>query len=204
MKYRRLAIIVIACLSFADPSLAQAKSFEILNQRVEQGDTVIIRIFPQWQGSMVCVLAFDKQYVPNKYGYVFIGIDVNTEPTGTQERPNKYQAYLVECGRGVRLDWYYDEIEVLKKDFGTPWYAGPVKMPSKDVQERRAKDVAIIHAAYNLANKYEDHTFGDFIPPLNSIDVTDTFGTPRLYGSYDRKNKRIRVEKEVPHGGVDF
>ena len=204
IKYLRLAIIVITCLFFADSSLAQAKSFEILNQRVEQGGVVIIRIFPQWQGSMVCVSAFKKQYVPNKYGYVFIGIDINIEPTGTQERPTKYPAYLVECGRGVRLDWYYEEIEVLKKDFGTPWYAGPVKIPSKDVRERRSRDVALIHAAYGLANKDEDYTFGGFILPLNSVEVTDAFGTLRLYGPYDRKNKKITVEKEVPHGGVDF
>lgn len=194
-KLIRLAAIVIACLSFADQSRAQVKSFEILNKSVEQGGVVLIRILPQWQESMVCISVFGKQYVPNKYGYVFIGVDVNT-------KPEKYPIYSVECGRSVGL--YFEEVEVLKKDFGTPWYAGPVKIPSKAIQERRAKDVALMHAAYNLANKYEDYTSGHFIPPLTSVEITDTFGTSRLYGPYDRKNKKIKIERDVPHGGVDL
>jgi murein DD-endopeptidase MepM/ murein hydrolase activator NlpD len=203
-KYIWLVAVVIVCLSFASIARAQTKSFEILNQSVQQGDVVIVRILPQWQGPMVCISAFDKQYVPNKYGYVFIGININTKPTGTQKRPDKYQVYLVECGRGVRLDRYYDETEVLKKDFGTPWYAGSVKISNKAGQERRVKDIAIMHAVYDLMNKYENYTSGHFILPLNNIETTDTFGTPRLYGRYDRKNKKIIVGKEVPHGGVDF
>ncbi len=204
IKHVWLAIVIIACLSFADQSMAQAKSFEILNQRVEQGGVVLIKILPQWQGPTVCVSVFDKQYIPNKYGYVFIGIDVDTKPTGTQEKPGKYLVYLVECGRGVRLDWYYDEIEVLKKEFGTPWFAGPVRTPSKAVKERRIKDVDLMHSAYRLANKFEDYTSGHFISPLSNIEVTDLFGTLRLYGTYSRKTKTITVKKEVPHGGVDF
>lgn len=199
-----LATIVIACLSFVNQSRAQVKSFEILNQDVKQGDVVMIRILPQWQGSMVCVSVFNKQYVPNKHGYVFIGVDVKTSPTGTQERPNKYQVYLVECGRGMRLDWHYKEIEVFKNDFGTPWYVGSVRISNKAVQERRAKDAILIHSAYDLANKNEDYTFGPFIPPLNNIEETDAFGTLRLYGSYNRKTKTIIVKKEIPHGGVDL
>lgn len=203
-KCIRLAAIVATCLSFADLGLAQAKSFEILNPSVKQGDVVMIRIMPQWQGSMVCVSVFDKQYIPNKYGYVFIGVDVKTEPTGTQDKPGKYLAYLVECGRGVRLDWYYDEIEVAKKEFGIPWYAGPVRMSGKAVRERRVRDVAIMHAAYDLANKNENYTSGHFILPLSNVEETDAFGNLRLYGQYDRKNKRVKVEQEVPHGGVDL
>ena len=183
---------------------AQVKSFEILNPSVKQGDVVIVRIESQWQGPMVCVSAFDKQYVPNKNGYAFIGIEVNMEPTGTLERPDKYQAYLAECGRGVRLDSYHYEIEVLEKDFGTPWYAGPVRMPSKAVQDRRVKDVALMRAAYDMANKNEDYTSGSFILPLQNIEVTDYFGTLRLFGSYNRKSKKMRIDKEVPHGGTDF
>lgn len=191
----RLAAIVIACLSFVDSGRAQVKSFGILNKSVKQGDVIMIRISPQWQGPMACVSAFDKQYTPDKYGYVFIGVDVGT-------KPEKYPIYSVECGRSVGS--YFEEVEVLKKDFGTPWYVGPVRMPSKAVQEHRSKDVAIMHTAYNLANKYENYTSGHFILPLKIIEETDAFGTPRLYGRYDRKNKRIRVEKEVPHGGVDL
>lgn len=204
MKRVRLVAIVIVCLSFAGPSRAQVKSFEILNQSIEQGGVVVIRIFPQWQGSMVCISAFDKEYIPNKYGYVFIGVGVNTEPTGTQEKLGKYPVYLAECGRGVRLNWYYDEIEVVKKDFGNPWYAGSVVIPGKTAQERRTKDVALMRAAYDMANKNEDYASGSFILPLSNIEVTDSFGTPRLYGPYNRKTKTITVKREVPHGGVDF
>lgn len=203
-KYLRLATILFFCLSFVEPILAQAKSFEILNKNVAQGDVVMIKIFPEWQGSMTCISVFDKQYVPNKYGYVFVGVDVNMVPTGTPEKSDKYQAYLVECGRGVKLDSYIAEIEVLKKEFGTPWYVGPITVPTKAVGERRIKEVALMRTAYGLANKNEDYTSGPFVLPLNNIEVTDTFGTPRLYGPYDRKSKKIRVDKEVPHGGVDL
>lgn len=199
-----LVIVAVVCLFFTNPTWAHAKSFEILNKSVEQGGIVIVKITPQWQGPMVCISVFDKQFVPNKYGYVFIGVDINTEPTGTQEKTEKYLVYLVECGRGVRLDWYYDELEVIEKEFGIPWYVGSVRTPGKAVQERRIKDVALMNKAYGLANKDEDYTSGVFILPLNYIEVTDLFGTLRLYGRYNRKNKKITVDREVPHGGVDF
>ncbi|HEY4474681.1 MAG TPA: M23 family metallopeptidase [Candidatus Paceibacterota bacterium] len=203
-KFFRLTVIAIGCLFFADSSWAQAKSFEILNKSVEQGDVVIVNIFSEWQDPTVCVFVFEKQYVPNKFGYVFIGVDVNTEPTGTPEKTEKYLVYLVECGRGVRLDWYYDELEVREKEFGIPWYVGPVRTPGKAVQERRIKDVALMNKAYSLANKDENYASGEFVMPLKNIEVTDLFGTLRLYGRYNRKSKKITVDREVPHGGVDF
>ncbi|OGN30147.1 MAG: hypothetical protein A3I26_02430 [Candidatus Yanofskybacteria bacterium RIFCSPLOWO2_02_FULL_43_10] len=203
-KFVRLAAAFTVCFFVAGQSWAQTKSFETLNQNVEQGGVVLIRILPQWQGTMVCVSAFGRQYIPNKYGHVFIGVDVNTEPTDTQEMPDKYRAYLVECGRGVRLDWYYDEITVLKKDFGTPWYAGPVKMPNKAVQERRAKDVALMRVAYDKADKYDSHASGDFISPLINVEITDNFGTPRLYGQRDKKTKKIKIQQIIYHAGTDL
>ena len=203
-KFFRLAVVVIGCLFFSDSSWAQAKSFEILNESVEQGGVVVVKITPQWQGSMACISVFEKQFVPNKYGYVFIGVDVNTEPTGTLGKTEKYLVYLVECGRGVRLDWYYDELEVRIKEFGIPWFVGPVRTPGKAVRERRIKDVALMHSAYDLANKDEDYTSCQFILPLNTIETTDLFGTLRLYGRYNRKNKKITVDREIPHGGVDL
>ena len=203
-KIFRLTVVAIVCLFFTNPSWAQAKSFEILNESVERGDVVVIKITPQWQGPMVCVSVFDKQFIPNKYGYVFIGVDINKETTGTSEKTEKYLVYLIECDRGVRLDWYYDELEVRIKEFGIPWFVGPVRTPGKAVRERRIKDVALMHGAYDLANKNEDYTSGQFILPLNNIEVTDFFGTSRLYGRYNRKNKKITVDREVPHGGVDF
>ncbi|MBI2064870.1 MAG: M23 family metallopeptidase [Candidatus Yanofskybacteria bacterium] len=200
----KIILFLLGVLFWGQNSGAQISPFEIVNPQIYQGGVVIVRVNPQWQGPMVCVHAFEKQYIPNRYGYVYIGVAVNTEPTNTREMSLKYPVYLVECGRGVRLNWQYGELEVIKKDFGTPWYAGPANVPSKAVQDRRIKEVALMRAAYDLAEKYEDYTSDQFIYPLDNIEVTDFFGVSRLYGSYSRRTKRIIVKREVPHGGVDF
>lgn len=197
----RRARLMLTAFSFLFLTLDQAyaQSFEVLDLKVGQGGVVIVRIIPQWQGPMVCISAFGKHYIPNKYGYVLIGIAANT-------KPEKTAVYLVECGRGVRLDGYFQEVEILERDFGASWYVGPVGKPNKAVQEQRAREIAIMHAAYDLADKSDNYTSGQFVLPLplDTIEVTDSFGTLRLYGSYNRKTKRIKVEREVPHGGVDL
>ena len=205
-------IAFLVGLIFLSPNIsdAQAKSFYILNPEVEQGDVLIIIIEPQWQtkamGFSICAsVKWDgsdnpgQEYTPNNYGKIFIGIEVDM-------KPGEYIVFLVECGRGVRLDWYYDVIKISERSFGKPWYRTLPKRNPK-ISARREEEKKIKNEAYAKASVGEDYTDGDFVNPLNSITTNDSFGTPRIYGVYNKKTKTwmaIKGIPSVPHGGVDL
>ncbi len=158
-------------------SSAQAKSFYVLNPRVEQGDLLIIRIEPQWHVPAVpaalpgsAISLFGKHYQPNNYGEVFIGIDKSIAP-------GKHIATLVEYGCGVRLSWDYEEIEVIEKSF-------PVRkrIPGKP---RKSGEIKAVAKAYARGDKFEKYIDSAFVMPLCMVvmdgdgavgDVFSSFG----------------------------
>ena len=195
-----LCLAVILSLSFV--SRAQAQTFQVFNKNslVSQGGVLVIKIADQLRDKNLRLYAFDELYSFNKNGFVFVGV-------GAEQKPGEYRVYLVEMGnegKPVHYDFYYCRINVLEKEFGTPWYIGPVRKRTKAVQEQRMKEVAILNDAFRSANIKEDYTTGNFIRPLENNEVTDSFGTLRLYGRYDKKTKKIKIESRIPHSGVDL
>ena len=181
--------------------MARGQPFEVLNRnsKVYQGEVAMVKISDHLKDKGLRLYAFDELYSFNENGFAFLGVSVD-------RKPDRYLLYLVETNGQKRIqhDFYYTHIEVLEKEFGTPWYAGPVRKRSKDVQKQRAKEIAIMRNAYGLANPDEDFTEGHFILPLENNEETDQFGILRLYGTYNRRTKRIKIENKVPHGGVDL
>lgn len=194
------AIIPFLILIFLFAAESRAGTFEVLNRnsKVYQGDVLMVKVAPDLRGKDIRLFAFDELYQFNKDGYAFIGLEVD-------HKPGNYILYLVEAGEGhIQYDFYYTHVEVLEKQFGNPWYAGPAGKPDKAVQKQRQKETLIKDAAYALANIEDDYTRGPFVRPLENLEETDSFGILRLYGSRNRKTKTIKIEKKVPHGGVDL
>lgn len=167
----KIIIAILAVLLLADNAQAQAKSFEILNREVPQGGVIIIKVFPQFQtkvqGPPVCVaVKWDgleqpgEEYGLNNRGEVFIGVDINTEP-------KIYIVFLVECGRGNRLDWYYDEVKIIDADF--PERARRPFIPTKRWKQERRK----INEVFESGNYWENYTNGEFIQPLERSVLND-------------------------------
>lgn len=155
-------------------SIAQAKSFEVLNPEVKQGGVLIIKIAPQWQSTAVfnpAISVFERHYLPNKYGEIFVGVDVNT-------KPGKHIATLVEYSRGIKLSRDYEEIEVLIKNFPE---VKILRNRGKIDVNRWKKDQLKVQQAYKKSNKYESRTEGSFIQPLDIIAITDEFNLQRKF-----------------------
>ena len=184
-----MKILSVFLATFISTNL-QAKTFYVVNAEVKQGDTLVVRIDPSFQGPLVCLSAFERQYRPNKYGYVFMGISADTKPTQDMPDKAKYLLYLVECGRGVRLDWNYEEFSVLKKSF--PEIRIRANMTVVD-SRRRAKEGEAISKAYAKGSSWEWHPDGGFVNPLGVVEITDAFGVKRSY-----------LNGESRHGGVDL
>ncbi len=158
----------------------QARSFEILNPKVNNGDTVVVRIEPQWQGPQVCISAFGKHYIPNGYGYVFMGVNLFAK--------GREQIFLVECGRGVRLDSYLDEIIISEKVFEKTRNS----RPGCDGVINSAKEIKNSFSEINMS--LPDLTSGEaYIDPTNlKRDIIDPYGF--IY----------RNTPNCPHFGVDL
>lgn len=158
--------LLVVTAIFLFPILAFGQGFRALNRQVQQGDVLVFRIAPQWQGPQVSISVFGKHYLPNKYGDVYIGIDKNIAP-------GKHIAILVEYGRGVRLSWDYEEIEVLENNF-----PARRRVPGKP---RSPGETRIIEEAYSRGNRSEKYIDGNFVMPLDKVvidenkDVGDTF-----------------------------
>lgn len=186
MKSILLAVILILYGSNLE---AQVRSFYVLNPKVKQGDTVVIAVNPQGQGSLVCISALKKQYVPNTNGYVFVGIPVDAEPTGTKKQRSNYTASLVECGRGVSLDNIYQEFEVEKKNYSKTRTTGR----GRSTRARKGSEVNAINKAFSASNLESDMTQGlAFSEPADSGDVIDPYGL-----IYKNNGK-------LTHNGPDF
>lgn len=186
-----LLILVFLPLS----ALAQVNSFEVLNPEVEQGDTIIVRINPQWQGPGMGIFVFGDNYLPDKYGYVFVGVGVDT-------RPGNYLVNLSEFNH-IRIDQYPQQIEIKGKKFAE-WFRGKAPVLSKAVKERLTKDREIKERVYNSADNFNNYTTGNYVYPLDVIDIRDEFGSLRVYGTYDKKKKETRIDRKISHGGVDL
>lgn len=200
MKTIALGLLFILAFSFAAES--RAETFEVLNPNssVYQGGVLAVRIADDLRGKNIRLYVFEELYQFNDEGFVFVGVPVG-------HNPGRYILYLVADtseDRPVHYDFYYTYAEVLEQRFGTPWYAGRAGRMNLAVQKQRNRETAIKDTAYSLANIKENYATGTYIKPLKEITEMDGFGTLRLYGSYNRKNKTIRIEKEVPHNGVDL
>lgn len=193
-----MKIILVALLFIFSTRALNAQTFTILNTKVSQGDVVIIRVYPQFQtqaqGSSVCISIkwqlnnnadfLIKNYSPNQYGNVFIGVPVNT-------KPGKYPVYRIECGRGVKLDpMFYEEVEVLQKQFPETKMGRKIT-PVDSV--RRKNEARMIQDAYIRRSAWADYTQGDYHPPLDTVSITDEFGKKRIY-----------LNGQTRHGGVDL
>lgn len=188
-------LLIMTLVLISQTLTAQIKPFEVLNPQVSQGDTLIIRINSQWQGPGVGILMSNLNYLPNKFGYVYIGISIDMEA-------GKYQIFMTEYGR-IRMDIFSDEFNVSERYFNE-WFRGRSPVLTKITQERLTKDQKLKNKAYSSVNLSEDYTTGKYREPLDSVGVNDEFGTKRIYGAYDKNKKNIKVERIVSHGGVDL
>lgn len=167
--------LFISIAIFFVPPLVFGQSFKALNRQVRQGDVLIFRIAPQWQGPQTSLSVFGKHHLPNKYGDVFIGIDKSIVP-------GKHIVTLVEYGRGVRLSRDYEEVEVVERIF-------PVRgrMPDKP---RDPIELEIIRKAYQSGHGSEKYIDTDFVMPLDGavIDKDRTIGD--IYSPFGGENHR--------------
>ena len=164
---------------------AQAKSFWTLTPKVQQGDTLVFQIAPQWMPpatSNPTIYIFDKHFRPNRQGRVYVGVHINTPP-------NKYIATFNE--NGLRSGWDYEEIEVIEASFNKTRisrYSGQLKI-------RTDRQKQIIDNAFNPKNQSEpDLTDGiGYVYPLTiPQDIIDPFG-------FIYENNPYRQ-----HGGIDL
>ena len=148
----------------------QVRTFEILNPEAHPGDTVTVRIEPQWQGPLVCIGAFGNQYTPNPYGYVFMGVPLSA-------RPGKEPVFRIECGRGVRLDpYYFDEITITEKEFPKTRNNRQGRTNETPCSESQVKAVRTV---YNLISKSLPDltgTGGYGAPADQPRDIIDHYG----------------------------
>lgn len=194
---------ILALLLFGFPALLNGQTFQVLNANsiVSQGGVVIVKLADDMQEEDVWVYVFGESYPFNKNGVAFIGVRVD-------QKPDIYPLYLIKIDELTsQTQTVFPTalfVEVVRKDFGAPWYAGRIKQRTPAVQKQRLEEIKIMHETYNQANTHEDYTVGPFIRPLPVNEVTDSFGTLRLYGRYNRKTKKVKIENRVPHGGVDL
>lgn len=193
-----VSFLILALLFAAE---SRAGTFDVLNHNslVRQGGVLVVKITDDLKDKDLQLYAFEELYQFNNEGFVFVGVPVDHEP-------GRYILYLVETSaeKNLTYGFFYTHVEVLEKDFGMPWYAGPAGRPSKKIQEQRKKEEMIKDNAYALANIGDDYASGPFVRPLEDVEETDSFGTLRLYGSRNRRTKTIKIERKVPHVGVDL
>jgi len=200
-KYARLVAVVV-CFVFLSLSQVSAQSFEIynLNRPVKQGEILVFKVADDLVSKNLGLRIFGKDYPINKRGYVFVGVEIN-------QKPGRYPAYLVEYmeyQKYVQYDFFYTTIEVEEYDKGKPWFVGPIRPRSEAVKKQRTREQAIKDKAYKSANLLGNYTTGQFTLPLTDIDITDKFGTPRLYGNRNKKTQKIKVQQTIYHAGTDL
>lgn len=181
----KIAWTLVLLLLFCIPTTGQqARSFEIMNPRVYPGDTVIVRVEPQWQGPRVCIVAFGKEYALNPNGYVFIGTDLFT-------KPGKEQIFLTGCGLWVKSNTYLDEITVTEKIFPKTRIA----KSGRGTGVRTGPQADAINYAFNQKNiSLPDLTEGiAYIYPSDLFqNIIDPYGL--IYSN----------NPTLPHYGVDL
>ena len=145
------AITVLMIWLLTEGASAQHDSFEVLTPKVGQGEVLT---------SNPSISVFGNRYIPNKYGEVFVGIPLDAK-LGIDI------VTLVEYGRGVRLSWDYEEVEVVPNDFPVR-IRGPFTPTPKWRRERQS-----ISQAFNLGDYSERYFDGEFIKPLDEIIVDE-------------------------------
>jgi len=184
---------MLAALIILFGNIAQAKTFEILTPKVHRGNIAVIKIYPQFQtqaeGRPICIaVKWDgpdkpgQEYQPNNQGEIFIGIE-------TDKKPDKYVVIRIECGRGIQLDFGYEELEIVEKNFPIR-KRGHFKPTKKWADERE-----IIKNAFADGNYFEKYFKDEFIKPLDRIplDQSRAIGDISLLGKFG-----------AGHGGVDL
>ena len=172
MKYILFAVFML-CFQ----NIVHAQSFKVLKSNVQQGDVLIFSIAPQWQQSSppVAVAIFGKHYLPNQRGEIFIGIDKNIAP-------GNYIATLVEYGRGVRLSWDYEEVEIVERNFLVRGkISGIPRIPG---------DMKILKEAYARGNRSEKYFDGDFVAPLDRVVIDETRAIGDIFSPFGGENHR--------------
>ncbi len=164
--------------------LGQAQVFSVSSTHVVQGDTLVFTVGPQWRTPGVAVRVFDKTFEANRFGMMYVGVDPDVVP-------GKYVAFLVDARTGIRTDWYYEEIEVAKRNF--PEIKLPFRAP-RATSARRAREAVAISAAYARGNSYENYATGEYSYPINPLPVI----TGEFY------SKRIYTDGMIAHRGVDL
>lgn len=202
MRRKAATVVVFLGLLLLTPLAVSAQSFEVLNRnaKIYQSGVVMVKLASHLKDKNLKLYIFDELYSFNKNNLAFIPVEVG-------KIPGEYKLYLVDASDGserTQYDFYYTFIEILNKEFGTPWYAGPIRKRDKAAEGQRAKEIQIIHNAYAQANLDEDYTSGQFVTPLDNPEVTDQFGTLRLYGTYNKRTRKTKIEMKVSHGGVDL
>jgi len=161
----KIGLVLLLLLLNARPLKAQV--FEVLNPDVQQGDTAIVKIAPQWHEQLVCISVFGNQYAPNKFGYAVIGVKSNT-------KEGRYLVFLVECGRGVVIGPYQSEIRVWAHNFVQTRTASFTNKP----KTRSDAQQSAMNKAFQQNYPFTDLTNGPYyIDPLGiDRDVIDPFG----------------------------
>lgn len=164
----------------------QVRTFEIMNPEAYPGDTVTVRIEPQWQGPMVCIASFGNQYIPNDYGYVFIGVPLSA-------KPGKEPVLRIECGRGFKLDeYYFDEIIIVEKEYPKTRNARRGKVSETPCSQSQVKAVRSTYGPLgsSLPDLTGARSYGN--PSDRPRDIIDHYGF--IYAS----------NPDRPHCGVDL
>lgn len=172
--------ILTACLIFLFSALGQAQVFSVSERSVEQGGTLVFTMRPEWRTPGIAVKVFDKVFESNKFGMMYVGVDPET-------KPGKYIAFLIDARTGIRTDWYYEEVEVVKRNFPE------IKFSFRAPPMRRAKEIAVINAAYASGNLHESYPTEPYSYPLSELTVTGGFYSKRIY-----------ADRTIPHRGVDL
>lgn len=186
----KTAILAILALILSTNQIdAQLKPLEVLNPKVQQGDTIVVRINPQWQGSMICVSALNQQYMPNKNGYAFVGVGVDV-------KPSKYTVFRIECGRGFQLDSNLEYFQVLIKNFKKTRTA----RRGRSMGLRKGPESILLNKAFELSNRLAvDMTDGTkYIYPVDSLDLDPYATLTHPFGHIYRNNRKLF------HSGSDF
>lgn len=178
----KISVLIAIILLFASNTGSQIlKTFDVLNPQVRPGDVLIVKISPQWMPpatSNPAISIEGVRYYPNKYGEVYIGINLNTQP-------DKYIAIFTENGQ--RSGWDYEEVEVVEKKFSVR-NRGVFTPTQKWKRERE-----IIKNVFDNGDYYEKYFDSGFTEPLDKI----VLGPNRLIGG-------ISSPYGIGHDGIDL
>lgn len=193
-----MKLALVLALGFIFPQYLEARGLEVLNKNVQQGAVLLVKIDPNYFMEDIYLYPIGPVSRPNKNGISFVPLDFQ------KVWPGHYVVYLTDLRNGQRVDWGYEEIDVVKKDVNIWDTRRTIRPPSKKLLKERE----LINNSMSVVG--DDLTSGKFIFPLDELVVTDEFGTGRIYWEHvagkNKKGKKIRLRNKVivSHGGVDL